>query len=326
MNNLLFVSAQHDVEYFHWQVELYINNFLEKGISIENIHVIFSLPNGAKKPTRGARTLSLKYPNVHFYEDCREKQHYIPSIKPFLISQWLKEDPNRGKNFFLHDSDILFNRLPNFSKLESNNINYLSNTVGYIGYKYIMDCSKRYSEKYSNLNEDSLLREMSQVVDISPNLIRDNQEVSGGAQYLLKNQKYEVWDKIYKDSNNLYDKMLDFHRKYPISPGEIQFWTAEMWSILWNLWKHEYVTEISREMNFSWATDTIDVYEKCPIFHLAGITENLKHNRFYKGDFINKNPIELLANNNEYFNYVDKENATVKYIQNIESFIKKQIK
>jgi hypothetical protein len=323
--DVLFVSAQHDVPYFHWQVELYINNFIEKGIPIENIHTIFSLPNGAKKPTSGARSLQLKYPNIHFFEDNREKQHYIPSIKPFLISQWIKEDSRRGDCFFLHDSDILFNRLPNFSNLMINDINYLSNTIGYIGYEYIMDCSRRYKSKYPTLNDDSLLIEMSNVIGISPDIIKDNQNSSGGAQYLLKKQTYEIWDKIYKDSTNLYDKMLEFQSKYPISPGEIQFWTSEMWSILWNLWKYNYKTEIHRELNFSWATDTADVYEKCPIFHLAGVTESLKETKFYKGDFINKNPIELLKNDETYFNYVDKNSATFKYIQNIESFIKKQI-
>jgi len=33
MDSLLFVSAQPDVPYFHWQVKLYVHNFIEKGIN-----------------------------------------------------------------------------------------------------------------------------------------------------------------------------------------------------------------------------------------------------------------------------------------------------
>lgn len=323
MSELLFVSAQPDVPYFHWQVELYIYNFTKNGVPPENIHVIFSLPNGAKKPTSGARSLELKYPNVHFFSDSREKKHYIPSIKPYLISKWLEEDESRGKLFFLHDSDIIFNRLPNFSIMMNDDINYLSNTVGYIGYDYVMECSKRYYEKHQSLNSDTLLRKMCEVIDIKPDILKENQKNSGGAQYLLKNQTYGLWDKIYKDSTNLYDTMMEFQSNYPISPGEIQFWTAEMWSILWNLWKYQHKTEINRELNFSWATDNIDTYNKCPILHLAGVTDNLKHKMFYKGDFINQNPIEKLRGNINSFDYIDKDNSTIKYVENIKSFLEK---
>ena len=37
--------------------------------------------------------------------------------------------------------------------------------------------------------------------------------------------------------------------------------------------------------------------------------------QFYKGDFINRNPIEDLRNDSSYFNYVDKNSSTIKYIE-----------
>jgi len=324
LSELLFVSAQHDVPYFHWQAEVYINNFIEKGVPPENIHVIFSLHNGADKPSKGARTLKLKYDNVHFYKDDREKTHYIPSIKPFLISKWLKEEPSRGNSFFLHDSDILLTRVPNFSKLLDDDIIYMSDTVGYIGHGYLNECSKRYEQKHPILSENQLIDEMSEVIGLHPETIRINQKNSGGAQYVFKKQEWKLWDKIYKDSTELYDKLLSFHKKYPISPGEIQFWTAEMWSILWNMWYAGYKTEVVNELNFSWATDDIHKYETNPIFHLAGITEQQKNERFYKADFINKNPLDSLRNNIDFFDYVDKNNATYKYVENMRSLVKKQ--
>ena len=46
-NKIIFVSAQPDVPYFHWQCEVYLNNFIELGIKPENIFVLFGLVNKA---------------------------------------------------------------------------------------------------------------------------------------------------------------------------------------------------------------------------------------------------------------------------------------
>jgi len=88
-NDLVFVSAQPDVPYFHWQSEIYINNFIEKGIKPKNIHVIFSLSN-KEKPSDESIKLKRYGVNIHHYIDERKDKSYIPSIKPFLISKWLE--------------------------------------------------------------------------------------------------------------------------------------------------------------------------------------------------------------------------------------------
>ena len=95
MEDIIFVTAQPDVPYFHWQVKLYTHNFIEKGIKPCQIHVIFGLQN--KQPSQGALELCDYGFNVHFYEDNRDVKTYIPSIKPYLIYQWLKEYPENGK-------------------------------------------------------------------------------------------------------------------------------------------------------------------------------------------------------------------------------------
>ena len=96
MSKLLYVSAQPDVSYFHWQVEVYVNNFVRKGIPLENIHVLFGIPDNKTEPSVWGLKLKERIPNVYFYKDDRTSKHYIPSIKPYLIYQWLKEDCNRG--------------------------------------------------------------------------------------------------------------------------------------------------------------------------------------------------------------------------------------
>jgi len=117
--------------------------------------------------------------------------------------------------------------------------------------------------------------------------------------------------------------MLDYQKRFPISPGEIQFWTAEMWSLLWNLWRDNKQTIITKELDFSWATDSIEVYEKKPILHMAGVTEDLKNTKFYKGSYINVDPLKKLKENINYFNYIDSKSSTIKYIENMKTYLQK---
>jgi hypothetical protein len=56
---------------------------------------------------------------------------------------------------------------------------------------------------------------------------------------------------------------------------------------------------------------------------MAGVTEKEKDKSFYKGDFINQNPLELLKNDENYFNYVNKTSTTYKYINEMKKIIQK---
>jgi hypothetical protein len=319
-NNLIFVTAQPDVPYFHWQVRVYVHNFIENGIDPNNIHVIFAMVMGNSKPSEESLKLKDLGINVHHYLDNRDKKHYIPNIKPFLIYKWLEEFPKYGKLFFLHDADIIFRTLPNFELLINNNTIYVSDTISYIGYNYIMDCCNRYEGQHPTIEKGLLLKNMSGVVGIDTKDIKINQLNSGGGQYIIKNSDYHIWQKIYTDCVPLYDTMINFHKKYPINNG-IQFWTAEMWSLLWNLWYFKFDVKISNELSFSWATDNIDIYNKHNILHMAGVTDNLKNSKFYKGDYINNNPLSILSSNPNFFDYIDKNSSTIKYIEVMKSII-----
>jgi hypothetical protein len=323
MENILFVSAQPDVPYFIWQIKLYVHNFIEKGINPNKIHVVLGLVQGNTKPSKQSEQLKELGVNVHYFVDERVKKHYIPSIKPFLISKWIQSNPEFGKLFFLHDADIIFRDLPNFEELLNDDTCYLSDTIGYIGYEYIMDCCRRYEQKHPNTEKGQLISEMSEVIGVDVDTIKTNQKNSGGGQYLIKNSNCELWDKIYKDSIKLYDQMLNYQKRFPISPGQIQFWTAEMWALLWNLWMYGFETKITDEISFSWATDDIKKYEQHPILHMAGVTDNLKTTKFYKGDYINIDPILKMRENPNHFDYINKDSSTIKYMENMKSYIQK---
>jgi hypothetical protein len=321
---LLFVTAQPDVPYFHWQVRVYVQNFTDLGINPKNIHVIFGMVQGNSEPTKESLELKDLGINVHHYLDDRKEKKYIPSIKPFLVYKWLEEFPENGKLFFLHDADIIFRELPDFNKLINDDIIYVSDTIGYIGYDYIMDCCNRYETNHPSSNKGQLIEEMSEVIGLSVDTIKENQNNSGGGQYIIKNTPWELWFKIYYDCVPLYNQMLDYHKRFPISPGEIQFWTAEMWSLLWNLWFFGFETKVVDELDFSWATDTIKIYEQRPILHMAGVTQDLKDKKFFKGDYINVNPLGKLKEDINFFEYIDENSATRKYIDVMKKIIKFQ--
>ena len=323
MEKILFVTAQPDVPYFIWQIKLYVHNFIEKGIDPNQIHVIFSIINRNEEPSKESLKLKDFGINVHHFMDERTKKQYIPSIKPYLISKWLELNPEYGKLFFLHDADIIFRELPSFDRLLNDEVSYLSDTIGYIGYKYIMDCCERYEKNHPSSEKGQLIKEMANVIGIDVDVIKENQDNSGGGQYLIKNSTPELWKKIYEDCTPLYNQMLDYQKRFPISPGEIQFWTAEMWALLWNLWLSNHKTKITKDFDFSWATDSIEIYEKRPILHMAGVTDDMKNRKFFKGEFINVSPIQKLIDEPTFFDFIENTSSTVKYIDNMKSYIKK---
>ncbi len=320
--SLKFVTAQPDVPYFHWQAEVYINNFIEKGIDPKQIHVIFGMWF-TKIPSESAKKLRDLGVNVYFYEDLRDNKNYIPSIKPYLISKWLEEFPEYGDIFFLHDSDIIFRELPDYSKYLNDQVCYLGDTKSYIGYEYLRDCCKRYEEKHPNIEKLGLLKLMVTIVNLDIDSIIKNDDSAGGGQYIIKNTDKDLWYKIYQDSYVMYFAMLKYQKENPITHGQIQFWTAEMWSLLWNLWLFNKETKIIDELGFSSATDDIDVYEKKPILHMAGVLDSMKNKKFYKGGYININPLDLLKNNINHFDFIDENSATIKYVDVMKSIVQK---
>jgi hypothetical protein len=56
---------------------------------------------------------------------------------------------------------------------------------------------------------------------------------------------------------------------------------------------------------------------------MAGVTEDMKNRKFYKGEFINIDPIQKLKEDPNFFDFVESTSSTIKYIDNMKSYIKK---
>jgi hypothetical protein len=320
-NNLIFVSAQPDSTYFHWQVEIYLYQFAKHGI-IDRCYALFGYKGDS--PSDYVKKLVNKYPTIKCYKDTRSASadKYSPTIRPHILAKFFKEYPQFNKNFFYHDSDIFLIKLPRFDLMlnQSDSNSYVSDTISYIGYEYIKGCASRYKDRHKNLRELDIFYGMCDIVGIDPNLVMINEKNSGGAQYLLKNINYTFWEEAEKKCIELYDYLCKYEGKYPIG-HHIQKWTTDMWIILWLYWKKGGKTNIHKELDFSWATSTVEEYKNHNIFHLAGITGANCSDKFHKGKYNNISVFDAYINNPKIFDHINKNNATYEYINVIKEYI-----
>jgi hypothetical protein len=289
-----YVCAQPAIDYYIWQVEVMINNFIKNGVNPEDIHILSAYSDSI--PPKKWMDLANAYRDVgfFFYKDTREDTSYIPSIYFNMLKQHVKAFPHlQTEPLFLHDCDIIFTRPVDFSDMEKDDVWYLSDTVGYIGTQYIL-----------TKGEDVYL-DMCKVMEIDPTIPKQRNADSGGAQHIVKNTTYEYWDRVEKDSIKLYKHFCDTEASYKGSGHPIQKWTAGMWSLLWKAWKFGHTTKVDKRLDFCWATDDIRRWHEAPIYHNAGVTADRK-DLFYKAAYIDKLPygnIKLYSINAKYCSY-----------------------
>lgn len=275
-----YICAQPATQYYAWQIDVMLYSFRTVGVDLENVHIVCAIHDQIDPHFD---VLMKKYTGVlfSFYEDTRHDKSYISSIRPHVLKKHFKAFPNLSEEtIFYHDSDIAFTKPLDLGKYMGDDICYLSDTVSYIGHDYI-----------KSKGED-VLNEMIHIVGIDKDTVEKNQENSGGAQYLIKGIDKYFWHDVEKDSTRLYKEITELNSKRKQEDPnyhELQIWCADMWAVLWNLWKRNKQTKIIREMNFSWATSPINEWHKNSIYHNAGVTAN-DNDMFFKGKYINSFP------------------------------------
>jgi len=304
-----FICAQPANNYYTWQIEVMINNFIKNGVNPNQIDILCCINNDVI-PDKW-KQLQAHYNNVRFffYNDSRGNNSYIPSIYFNLMSNHLKAHPElKNETLFLHDSDIIFTRPPELNWFMDKKVWYMSDTNSYINYDYIQ---QKGNEVYEG---------MCEVIGIDkriPKLMNSN---SGGAQYIVNGEGWEFWDKVEKDSIKLYSHFCNTESLYVKKHDydyPIQKWTAGMWSLLWNTWLAGYETKVDNRLAFGWSTDNISSVEKYWILHNAGVTTS-DTNLFFKGKYINTLPY------NEELN-VDPNRASSYYWNEVKETAKKSI-
>ncbi len=304
----IFISAQPDHQYFHWQVEVVIHDFIKNGINPNWIEILFAYNDS---PSPEGLALAEKYPMVRFFfykKRVTDNFGYIPILRPDILEQhWIAYPELRGETVFYHDSDIIFRKLPDFDSMHTDLYWYVSDTVSYIGANYIKSKSH------------DLFTDLCSLAMITPEMVENNQAVSGGAQYLMKGVTSAFWKGVIDDSLTMYKYMADreTYERSTLSPEElktynpIQKWCADMWAVLWGGWKMGAQSVITSDLSFSWGTSSIDDYNSCPIMHNAGVTEDRKPDLFYKADYRDISPFDTDLSN------IKPDTASAKYVEAI---------
>lgn len=288
---MIYICAQPAWFYYSWQIDIMLNSFKKIGLDDE-IHIVSGFQT---KIHENFANLEKKYPNVSFfyYPDTRYEPKYVSSIRPHLLMKHWKANPwLKDHTIFYHDCDIALTRK---LELPNDDVCYLSDTKSYIGHEYIKS------------KGDDVLKLMCGVANINQRTLKERQNESGGAQYVLKGIDRGYWAEVYKDAENLFKAVTRLNnkkKKADPSYHELQIWCADMWAVLWNLWKRNKKTEIIPEMEFTWANNNIDDWDKNAIYHNAGVTDE-KSGMFYKAI----HQLELPPNDLE----IDEKYASKKY-------------
>lgn len=290
------ICAQPAIPYYTWQVEVMINNFIRNGVNPNDINIVSAFWN--EIPSEWL-TLQKSYPSVgfYFYKDDRHNPSYIPSIRPHILyKHWLANPQLANEVVFYHDCDIILARPLDFESLVEGNTCYVSDTISYIGANYI----RSKGEKYLDL--------MTSIVNINKQKVIDEENNSGGAQYILKGVGSDFWAKVYSDCEMMYRLVnLEIQKDKAQNPSyhELQIWCSDMWAVLWNLWYWEKDVKVTDKLSFSWATSGMHDWATHPIFHNAGVTDG-NSKMFYKAAYMHSlpfNDVKLEELDNRFCSY-----------------------
>jgi len=298
-----YLSAQPASLYYGWQIDVMLHSFVGQGVNLSNVILVNAI-QGVKDPYFDKLEDKYREANFYYYNDTRTDNTYISSIRPHILKKHFEiHDYLRNETILYHDCDIALARPLNTELFESDDICYMSDTRSYIGSSYILSKGQ------------DIFDEMVRIMQIDPKIVEDNEENTGGAQYILKGIDDEYWMRVECDSVNLYKSISELNKhKKKTNPKyhELQIWCADMWAVLWNVWKDGKETRITDDLDFMFATNPATDWNKKPIYHNAGVISG-KEGLFYKGDYTKSLPSKDLN--------VEKTSASYKYYEMIKEIL-----
>jgi len=295
MKELKYVCAQPDDTYYTWQVHMWLESLKEQG-KIQDAIVLIYTPQQRLFNDKWQKIVDL-YPEAefNFYKDEEGELNklisiYIPILRPWLLWKYWSEHPEmKDHSIFYCDSDILWTDKFNVDDYIQDDVCYLSDTNSYINATYFdSKVNQVLPNKVEEYKARDILAEIGSVVGISREVAENNNEHSGGAQYLLKNIDASFWSKVMNDCILIRTYLQTVNKDFFKNENEgFQSWCADMWAVLWNLWVREKEVKVIPEMGFCWGPDPITKLETHPIYHNAGIvgTEQGGYPCFYKGKY-----------------------------------------
>ena len=294
MSKPIIITAQPDDQYFIWQNHLYIESCLNQGFTQDQIQILLYKPKN-RQFNNNWNKLKEIYPdiNIFLYEDKGVQQFlgvYIPILRPHILWQHFEVYPElNDKTIIYTDSDILWLNTLNINHLLLDNINYVSDASSYLNYSYFENKYKQViPEKLEEAKSVDFLKEVCNIVGVDKKIVIDNNNNTGGVQYILKNIDADFWKKVENDVLKIRLYLQQVNKIYFKNENDgIQSWCADLWAVQFNLWYRNLETKVVKELDFAWATEPIEKLNSCTIYHNAGVTGKYMNNipYFYKGAY-----------------------------------------
>ena len=314
MSKPIIITAQPDDQYFIWQNHLYIESCLKQGFTQDQIHILLYKPKNRQFNSNWNKLKEI-YPdiNIFLYEDKGVQQFlgvYIPILRPHILWQHFEVYPElNDKTIIYTDSDILWLDSLNIDHLLLDDINYVSDASSYLNYSYFENKYKQViPEKLEEAKSVDFLKEVCNIVGIDKKIVIDNNNNTGGVQYILKNIDADFWKKVESDVLKIRMYFQQVNKIYFKNENDgVQSWCADLWAVQFNLWYRNLETKVVKELDFAWATEPIEKLNSCTIFHNAGVTGKYMNDipYFYKGAYhTGQNPLldehlETVINNEQ---------------------------
>ncbi|RKE52738.1 hypothetical protein [Sphingobacterium detergens] len=302
---MIYLSAQPDEQYFIWQLKIFLQSLItNQNVSRDQIHILLGYD-----PIEGVSEDTLYFieeygdiASIYVYKDERPNNIYLSTLRPHIIKKHFQQfDYLKDESIFYHDSDIAFTQKIDFSQFLNDEIWYISDAGSYLNADYII-----------SKGGNDLLSEMAEIIGIDPQIVYDNNENTGGAQYIIKRTDAGFWDKVERDSESLYDFLNKFASNSQLE-NPIQSWCADMWAILWNAYYFNFPTKISSQLDFCWPLEKDDTWNTKSIYHDAGATlekDSQGFNVFVKHYFHNSSPFYI-----DFDKDIHPETNSYKYVQ-----------
>lgn len=284
------ILAQPSIKRFQWELEVLLTNMRQFGDF--DVVLLFT-----RHDDTVPQYLAAKYgARCFLYEDNRVDKSYIPSVRPYLLWQYLAAHPEaEQEQYFYIDADIIFREWPDFATLSSSpKVVPGSDCHSYIGYDYLI----------SRKQGQDIVNNMASICGITPEQMQGVQGI--GAQVILNQPKAAFWKRVYENSNEIFEyfRWVD---------SDVQKWTAEMWAQQWGWVREGIKPTIEHELDFCRPTDDVIVYDTVKILHNAGVMGS--DELFYKGQYTERMPFD------DDLSYVNPKKASIKYVEAIEKVV-----
>lgn len=300
----LFISICPDDTKYLWQLRVQLYNFRKFGYS-SNYHVLIFVPNSRLSlgPNPEINNLKKDFPETNFfiYEDHRNVErignifNYQPVLRPWCLSEHFKKYKElEEEQIFYLDSDVIFTKYLDFSQFKADKC-YLSPTPYIKASHFISKDMNVDSSKYEEFSKRDVLQEVANLCGIGKEKVLENDNNTGGAQSLLIGINHTFWTDVFNNSIEIRLHLQEFNRKFYVgnTPQEkedngLQSWAADMWALLYNLWKRDIKTDNPKELEFCWNTSPIELWESMYLYHDAGATSRFigdGKQTFFKGDY-----------------------------------------